>query len=329
MNCKICKVEKHITEYYSKHKDCKDCYNKSQKCIHNVRKSRCKECKGTSICIHNVQKQTCTKCNGNQLCEHKKQKTRCKKCNGGALCKHNKEKYNCKECKGTGICEHKKQKRQCIICDGNSICIHKKQIHQCKDCKGSSICEHNINKSICKKCKGTQICEHNKQKQKCIICSPNSKYFCKKCKLFSVDKRVNYLCSYCNPDKPTRQKTKEIELKTFLEKNNYNFEYNKHCIYINLSYFPDFQIKYDNFYIIIECDEYAHNNYDKKCEKIRENNICIALNLPCVFIRFNPDNKKFRKKINIKNKYKILKSYINYYINKKNINENITEYLFY
>lgn len=52
------------------------------------------------------------------------------------------------------------------------------------------------------------------------------------------------------------------------------------------------------------------------------------MNLPCIFIRFNPDNKQFKKKVDIKHKNKVLKSYIDYYMN-KNITENIVEYLFY
>jgi len=60
------------------------------------------------------------------------------------------------------------------------------------------------------------------------------------------------------------------------------------------------------------------------CEKIRENNICYSLGLPCIFIRFNPDKKNI--KINIK--YKILKSYIEYYKNSNMCNNEVC-YLFY
>lgn len=69
---------------------------------------------------------------------------------------------------------------------------------------------------------------------------------------------------------------------------------------------------------------------NNKCEKIRENNICYSLGLPCVFIRFNPD----KKEIFSKTKYIVLKSYfpnlgnIEYYKNTEKSN-NIVEYLFY
>lgn len=76
--------------------------------------------------------------------------------------------------------------------------------------------------------------------------------------------------------------------------------------------------------MIIECDEFAHSGYDTLCEKIRENNICFALGLPCVFIRFNPDKKKIKMKI----KEKVLKSYIDYYTSNEKCDNEVC-YLFY
>jgi hypothetical protein len=80
----------------------------------------------------------------------------------------------------------------------------------------------------------------------------------------------------------------------------------------------------NSFFLIIECDEDAHSSYDPECEIIRENNICFALGLPCVFIRFNPD----KKKIKMKTKEKVLKSYIEFYKN-KTVCDNEIIYLFY
>jgi len=80
----------------------------------------------------------------------------------------------------------------------------------------------------------------------------------------------------------------------------------------------------NSFLIIIECDEDGHKSYDKNCERIRENNICFALGLPCVFLRFNPD----KKKIKMNTKEKVLKSYIEFYKSKENW-DNETVYLFY
>jgi hypothetical protein len=149
---------------------------------------------------------------------------------------------------------------------------------------------------------------------------------CRSCKLFQTNYVNNYLCSYCNPNKSTRLKTKELKVKKFLEENNYTFIHNKKCNLDNScqTYYPDFLIDNGAFFIIIECDENAHSSYDKICEVIRENNICYALGLPCIFIRYNPDLKGVKNKV----KEKILKSYIEYYKNLLICN-NDKVYLFY
>lgn len=154
---------------------------------------------------------------------------------------------------------------------------------------------------------------------------------CKNCGLFQTRKENNWLCSYCNPNITVREKTKELKIKTFLEEHNYEFEYNIYCTYQEKGYFPDFKIKSTNgnFWIIIECDEKAHKTYNKIDEKEREKNICLALNQNCVFLRFNPD-AGFKKGIKIKTKLLILKSYIEYYINKEQCQHNLEVcYLFY
>ena len=241
-------------------------------------------------------------------------------------CEHNRLKSQCKDCCGSQICEHNREKSRCKDCGGSQICEHNRIKSRCKDCGGSQICEHNRRKSRCKDCGGSQICEHNRRKSHCKDCSPNSKYFCKECKIFVVSKKNNYLCSYCNPNQSKYKKTKEIKLKTFLESCNYKFIHNRKC---NIdkscqTYFPDFLIDCNTFFVIIECDEFAHKTYDKKCEKIRENNITYSLGLPCVFIRFNPDKKDIKMKI----KETILKSYIDYYICQEFFNNEV-QYLFY
>ena len=117
-----------------------------------------------------------------------------------------------------------------------------------------------------------------------------------------------------------------MAVKTFLEENNYSFIYNKKC---NLdkscqTYFPDFIIDCNKFFVIVECDEGGHKSYDYNCERIRENNIYFALGLPCVFLRYNPD----KKSVKMQTKQNVLKSYIEYYINKETC-DNIVEFLFY
>ena len=342
--CKECGGSQ-ICEHNKRKAECKEC-NGSQICEHKKQKNKCKVCKGSGICEHNRERSTCRECGGSQICDHDKMKSTCKECLGGSICPHDKVKAKCKECEGSAfcehqkiksrckdcggnsICEHNKRKDSCIECDGNSICEHKKRKCYCIDCNGSQICTHKKRKEHCKECGGSAYCEHDKMKNSCIICSPNSNRFCKDCRLYMVSKNTNYLCSYCNPDKPTRQKKKELRLKKFLEDNNYEFIYNKYCSYEDIKYFPDFIIDCNTFKLIIECDEYGHRDRDKKCEKIREDNIILALNKNCVFIRFNPDNKQYRKKSKIEIKEKVLKSYIDYYTSKAHCDIEVC-YLFY
>jgi hypothetical protein len=260
------------------------------------------------------------------LCIHKKSKDKCKECKGNSVCKHNKIKSGCRECGGSQFCEHNKIKYRCLKCKGSQFCEHNKIKYNCKDCDGVSICIHKKSKRTCIECRGSQICIHEKINSMCIICKPNTKYFCKGCRLFVVTKKTNYLCSYCETNKPSRQKTKEIKLKKWIDDNYQGFVYNKK---VNMNetcqtYYPDFLKDCNTFFLVIECDENSHKNYPHTCEKIRENNIVFSLGLPVVFIRYNPDNKY----ISEKSKYIILKSYIDYYI-AKDFCDNEVLYLFY
>ena len=328
--CNMCNIEKNIDDYYKRTGCCKICYNLKSKCKHNIQKQYCKECGGSAFCIHNKRKIICKECNGSQLCEHNISKANCQLCKGSSICKHNKQKSKCLKCGGSSICQHNKEKYNCIECKGKGICEHKKQKSTCVDCKGSQICNHNIRKSLCKECGGSQICKHNICKSQCKICTPDSKRYCIECKLFRVTKKNNYLCSYCNPTQAKYIKTKELTLKSWLENQNYKLTYNKKCNIDNSckTYFPDFLIDCNTFFIVLECDENKHSGYEYNCERIRENNICYALGLPCIFIRYNPDSISRNKKINNKSRMIILKSYIEYYKTLE-YSDNDLKFLFY
>ena len=159
VQCSNCKKEKEQNEFRfykgSYTKNCNVCLNhgNKNKCEHNRRKDRCKDCGGIGICEHNRRKDQCKDCNGSQICEHKSRKNICKKCKGKSICEHNRVKIFCK------------------VCDGSQICQHKKIRSRCKECKGGSICEHNRHKEDCKDCGGSQICEHKKERKKCKICN--------------------------------------------------------------------------------------------------------------------------------------------------------------
>ena len=314
-------------------------------CEHNVNKYQCKKCGGGSICEHSRIRVQCKDCNGSQVCEHQKRKSRCKECNGGSICEHNRDRHRCKDCSGGSICEHKIQKQCCKKCGGSSICEHNKINSRCKecsgasicehnrvkytcvDCKGNGVCEHNRRRAICKDCGGSNLCKHNKQKYQCIICTPNTKYYCTLCRLFGgVLKDNNYLCSYCNPNKSSRRKTKEERVKQLLSDNNLKFIYDKmitnECC---LKYRPDFLFDCGNYFVILECDEDAHTQYDKDCEIIRMNNICISIGLPTKFIRYNPD----KKGIKINKKEEILLKTLQNELYRESLDDLAPIYLFY
>ncbi|XRB22618.1 hypothetical protein RI054_31g124700 [Pseudoscourfieldia marina] len=39
-------------------------------CVHNRRRSRCKECGGSEVCVHNRQRSRCKECGGKSICVH-------------------------------------------------------------------------------------------------------------------------------------------------------------------------------------------------------------------------------------------------------------------
>jgi hypothetical protein len=92
-----------------------------------------------------------------------------------------------------------------------------------------------------------------------------------------------------------------------------------------LKYRPDFQIDCGAYYIIIECDENAHSQYDSECETVRMNNITMGLGLPVKWIRYNPD----KKGVKTKEKEQVLLQTLQKYYEKGFLPDMSVEYLFY
>lgn len=111
---------------------------------------------------------------------------------------------------------------------------------------------------------------------------------CTNCNLFNVNKKNNFLCMYCSPT--PRMESKERKIKALLEKNGFTFAHNKQikndCC---LKYRPDFLFDCGTYFVVLECDEYAHAGYEQECETVRMNNISTGLGLPTLWIRYNPD----------------------------------------
>jgi len=105
-----------------------------KKCQHGHRKSRCRDCGGSSLCIHRRVKSQCVECGGGGVCEHKRLRTTCKECGGGNICKHGHRRTTCKLCGGGGICQHNHERYTCIKCKGSQICSHDRIKRQCVFC---------------------------------------------------------------------------------------------------------------------------------------------------------------------------------------------------
>ena len=231
-------------------------------------------------------------------CEHNIQKSRCKECGGSSICEHNKRKSRCRDCKGSQICEHNKLKSRCIDCKGSEICEHNKRKSRCKYCKGSEICKHNILNTNCKECKGSSFCEHNKVKSRCKICGGSS--LCKSswCETRGHKKYKGYCLHCCIQICPEikvsrNYKTKEIFIVDIIKNNFSDFTWiNDKKVQNGCSNRrPDLLLDMGSHIIIVEIDENKHNNYDCNCENKRLMEISQDLNhRPIIFIRFNPDS---------------------------------------
>jgi hypothetical protein len=114
---------------------------------------------------------------------------------------------------------------------------------------------------------------------------------CQSCQLFRVDRKK--LCNYCDPS--LRRKTKEYEVKEFLDSNECKFQHNKSSGFVCGNYRPDFLFDAGTHFVVVECDEEQHKWYDSSCELARMNNIYIANGLPTIFLRYNPDTYKRRE----------------------------------
>jgi len=251
------------------YKTCQECRTTAlqHRCEHGRQPSRCKDCQGRSFCIHEKIKIACYECEGSQICEHKKQR------------------YLCRDCKGSSYCEHEKKRDTCIDCEGSQICEHKKQKRYCRDCEGTAFCQHKIRKSRCFECGGKDLCNN-----KAGLCTQ------------SGNKRFKGYCTFCYshlfPNDPLtatiRQKTKELQIRDFINKHYDGFIHDK-TIYLGDSCDCTNRRRIDlrkivgNTMIAIECDEEQHKRYDKKDQEARYNDMYMVFSGKWYYIRFNPD----------------------------------------
>lgn len=150
-----------------------------------------------------------------------------------------------------------------------------------------------------------QIANKHIQGHNCPNCNK-----CPNCLLWATKGK---LCSYCKPKNQNKLyfKTKEYKIINFLKNNlkGIDFIHNKsvgsECT--NGHLFPDVRFDCNHFNLILEIDEFQHRGANYQCDKQRMYDIIAKLGLPCVFIRYNPDNKNSDKNILLA----VIKKYLN------------------
>jgi hypothetical protein len=293
-------------------------------CEHNIARSNCRPCNGSSFCSHGRRKYSCTICNGSAVCCHKRQRTKCKICGGGSLCSHGKQKSLCKSCNGLGICPHKKVRNKCKICKGSSycihnrirgdcitcggknICVHKKRKYLCKECHGKGMCLHNRRKNRCKECgNASQICEHSRDKSKCHECMSAEKIiksgrFCINClsaglSLPRLRSRIN-VCAGCDASVPER--FEKIVKPMFLSAIPFPSSASDDTMIGGVSCDsnkrrPDLCWISKEKIVFLEIDEHGHDDRDPSCEvaKVIDQMLSVKKTYPGAVVahfRFNP-----------------------------------------
>jgi hypothetical protein len=141
-------------------------------------------------------------------------------------------------------------------------------------------------------------------------------------------------------NKIAHQKIKELAVVKFLKDNlpNNDFIHNKSvgtsCT--NGHLFPDILFDCIQYFLIVEIDEFRHRNKAYDCEQKRMHDVLAKLGLPCIFIRYNPDNKNSDKNVLLEK----VKEYLNIESVTSHLNLEVddgyfckgglkTEYLFY
>lgn len=88
--CSRCKTYSYPSQFLNETgrllKTCEKCRKRAKdsrdrnKCEHDRRRSKCKECGGASICEHNRQRSQCKNCGGGGICDHGRVRSHCKEC---------------------------------------------------------------------------------------------------------------------------------------------------------------------------------------------------------------------------------------------------------
>lgn len=116
---------------------------------------------------------------------------------------------------------------------------------------------------------------------------------CVSCGMMNFIRHDTDKCGDCDAfAKSPPKKLKETKIKDAFDRANIKYEsYDKRIEGGCSTKRPDFVIRANHFYIIVECDEDQHKTYPKDCELPRMFEIAESLSgNNCIFIRYNPDS---------------------------------------
>jgi EsV-1-7 cysteine-rich motif len=162
-------------------------------------------------------------------------------------------------------------------------------------------------------------CEEHHQDQEQNLCLRK----CKNCSHLEICNNEGLCFEYCvNSDLFKRSKhQKEIRVQNLLKREIQEQPYSCDKIVDSSCNKKRPDILYDckTHFLAIEIDEHQHSSYQAECETTRMKEICQAIGMPTIFIRYNPDNytdSQFKKsKIPKAKREQILVEWVRHCIN--------------
>ena len=310
--CITCKDKRPTYNYTNETKPlyCINCKSEEMIDVANPKCIKCKDKRPTFNIVGEKKALYCINCKEENMIDVINKKCiSCKKKQGVFNYKNEKKGLYCSNCKNEEMIDV--QTKKCIICNEKRASynyLKKKKKEYCVDCKQDSMIS--FERSMCK----TPLC---------LMYISNSKKndgYCIRC------------FSYLNPDNKLVKyfKTKERAVADFIleEFPNFSWNYDKKIPDGCSRRRPDFLLDLGNQVIIIEVDEFQHEDYS--CENKRLMEISSDLNhRNLVMIRFNPDKYINKNNEKIKSCWKDGKILKNSYWNERlnNLKDTINYWL--
>jgi hypothetical protein len=168
----------------------------------------------------------------------------------------------------------------------------------CAKHKTEGMCKRPLLRCIADDCKekafyGTyypQHCEEHREESEQNLCLRK----CKNCSNIEICNDEGLCFEYCiNSDLFRRSKHhKELRVENLLRREIQEQPYACDKIIDSAcnKKRPDLIYDCETHHLVVDIDEHQHDSYDRACEIIRMIEICQAVGMPVIFIRYNPDN---------------------------------------